>query len=448
MKSGFKMQISQKLQISQSQIQSLELLAMDNLQLAKFMQNEYLENPLMEYSEKFEAPQGSEDLGKYYEGSITYNKSYKDLIEEENDRKRDLLANNPNEIYEALLSQLSIQNYTKEDWSLFQYMIDCLDDTGFLTTPLSDIARQTGMTLSAVESALHTLQQLEPHGIFAKNLKDCLLIQLYHRNMQGSNIWKIVDQFLPDVAAGKISTISRSLSLSTTEVRKCIEEIAKLNPRPMNELGRAQKQYIVPDIIIENHNRQWNIELNDKWVENYYINDYYLSLMADSKDPELITYFQTKLERIRFIQNSIRQRRMTICKITQSILSHQESFFCGTGPLRPMTMQSLADELNIHSSTICRTVNKKYIQYSKGIVPMRSLFSQAISGGNSEKAVNSSEIKEMISEIVRNENKKKPLSDQKIAALLKEKEITVSRRAVAQYRDSLGIKSSFERKES
>lgn len=446
MKSGFKMQISQKLQISQSQIQSLELLAMDNLQLAKFMQNEYLENPLMEYSEKFEAPQGSEDLGKYYEKPVTYNKSYQNLIEEENSRKRELLADNPNEIYEALLSQLTIYNYTKEDWFLFQYMIDCLDDTGFFTTPLSDIAMQTGMTLSAVESALHTLQQLEPHGIFAKNLKDCLLIQLFHRNMQGSNIWKIVDQFLPEIAAGKISTISRSLSLSTAEVRKCIEEIAKLNPRPMNELGHVQKQYIVPDIIVEKHNKQWNIELNDKWVDNYHINDYYLSLMTDSKNPELITYFQTKLERIRFIQNSIRQRRRTIGKITQCILSRQEPFFCSTGPLRPMTMQSLAEELNVHSSTICRTVNQKYIQYPKGIILMRALFSQSISGGNSEKAVNSSAIKEMISEIIQNENKKKPLSDQKIAALLKEKEIIVSRRSVAQYRDSLGIKSSFERK--
>lgn len=145
---------------------------------------------------------------------------------------------------------------------------------------------------------------------------------------------------------GKISAISRDLKISTAEVRKCIDQIAKLNPRPLREFGGKRNDYVVPDIIFRKDDGKWEIELNDGWVEDYHINDYYLKMMKESTDAQLGAYFQKKLERIRFVMNSIAQRRRTILQISEQILNVQEHFLDGTGFLKPMTMTDVAESLN------------------------------------------------------------------------------------------------------
>ena len=200
--------------------------------------------------------------------------------------------------------------------------MDCLDDTGFFTTPVEEVADKTHRPEDEVGQMLGLLRELEPYGIFAQDLKHCLLKQLEMLGMQESTLWKVVDLHLQDVADGRISSISRNLKISTMEVRKCIEQIAKLNPRPMSEFGAGKSDFIVPDIIFREEHGKWEVELNDDWMEDYHINDYYLRMMKESKDEELTEYFRMKLERVRFVMNSIAQRRQTVMTISEIGRAH------------------------------------------------------------------------------------------------------------------------------
>ncbi len=446
MELGYSLKTEQKLKMSQNQIQSLEVLSMDSTQLREFLQNEYLENPLLEFCGNQDGEQGPSDISSHYEVPITYGKTYEEMVDEEDRRHQDLPDTDPDLLKKNLLYQLPPKYQTSGQWELFSCLIDCLDETGFFTTPLQEICLQTRRELSVVEHALHILQQLEPRGIFARDLRECLLLQLRAANMEGSDTWKVVSAHLEDVAKGRISAISRALSLTTAQVRSCIEQIAQLNPRPMNAFGTQKGAYTIPDILLWQEQGRWEIELNDHWVEDYQLNDYYLNMMKESQDVELLAYFRAKLDRIRLIQNNIRQRRQTILHITEAVLERQKPFFEGTAPLAPLTMSGLAEQLDIHPSTVSRAVKGKYLQYPKGTLAMRSLFSASVSGAGESAGINADGIKALLCRLIQEEPKKKPYSDQKLLELLKAKGISVSRRAVAQYRDELGIKSSYERR--
>jgi RNA polymerase sigma-54 factor len=251
---------------------------------------------------------------------------------------------------------------------------------------------------------------------------------------------------LQDVADGRISNISRALKLSTLEVRKCIEQIAKLNPRPMSAFLKGHSNYIMPDIIFLKEREKWEVELNDEWVEDYRINDYYLQMLKTTKDEELAEYFRNKLERVRFVMNSIQQRRQTILAISNAVLERQKEYMEGIAYLKPMTMADVAGELGIHTSTVSRAIKGKYIQYPGGTILMKNLFSTPVSAAEGEEGVGVMQIKEMIREMIDMEDKKKPYSDQAIVCALREKQVSVSRRAVAKYREEMGIKGSYDRK--
>ena len=437
--------LEQKQQLSQGQIQSLEVLAMDSMELNQFLQNEYLENPLLDYSGDHGT--GSVEINKTYEQTTPFEKNYEDMVEEEDRRRKDIPMQDADHVKNYILYQLPRNMYNARQWNLLEYMVECLDDTGFFTTPLKEVAEKTGMSEPEVDLALKTLQELEPYGIFAPDLRHCLMKQLEMQGDRNSTAYRIVEEHLQDVADGKISSISRSMKLSTVEVRKCIEQIARLNPRPMSEFGTEHTGYIVPDIIFHKEHGKWEIELNDGWVEDYHINDYYLKMMKESKDPELSEYFRVKLERIRFVMNSIMQRRQTMMAISEEILRRQEEYLDGKSFLNPMTMTDVAEHIGIHTSTVSRAIKGKYIQYPGGTTVVKNLFSASVTMTDGDVAVGPMQIKEMIKELINGEDKYKPYSDQAIVKILNERNIDISRRAVAKYREELGIKGSFDRRE-
>lgn len=443
----FGVQLEQKQQLSQNQIQSLEILAMDGTELNRFLQNEYLENPLMDCSGSHGMGSRTEEINKTYEHTVTYGRNYEEIVEEDDKRRKDIPMPDQDSVKNYLLYQLPRGQFTDEQWSLMEFMVECLDDTGFFTVPVKEVSTRTGMPEEAVKSALSTLQELEPYGIFAPDLKHCLLRQLEIQGLKGTTVWRVADEHLENVANGKISTISRSLKLSTVDVRKCIEQIAKLNPRPMSEFASGHANYIVPDIIFREENGKWEVELNDDWVEDYHINDYYIRMMKESKDEELSEYFRIKLERVRFVMNSIAQRRQTMVAISEEVLRRQQAYLEGKAYLQPMTMTDVADAIGIHTSTVSRAIKGKYIQYPGGTVVMKNLFSASVTRSDGDVAVGTMQIKEMIRELIDGEDKRKPYSDQALVKVLKEKNIEISRRAVAKYREELGIRGSFDRKE-
>lgn len=443
----YEIQLEQKQLLAPSQIQSLEILAMDQGELSQFLQNEYLENPLLEWSGESGMGAGSEELRKTYEHTVTYGRSYEEMVEEEDKRRRDIPVQDQDQIKNYLLYQLPQQRFSPSQWRLLEYLVDCLDDTGFFTVPLEEVAQKTKTSVDEAAYALSILQGLEPWGIFSPDLKSCLLKQLEMEGLRGTPVWRVVEEHLTDVAEGRISNISRSLCLSTLEVRKCIEQIARLNPRPMREFSEGKANYLVPDIIFRREKDRWEIELNDSWVEDYHINDYYVQMLKSSQDEELSQYFRSRLERVRFVMNSIAQRRQTLLAIAREVLEKQKAYLEGRDFLKPMTMKDVAEAVGIHTSTVSRAIKGKYLQYPGGTLLMKSLFSAPVSTAKGDGAVGTMELKELLRELILAEDKRKPYSDQALAEALKKKNIKLSRRAVTKYREEMGIPGSYTRKE-
>lgn len=420
----------QKQQLSQKQLQSLQILAMDNLELQTFLQTEYLENPMLEQS-----------------GSGAENVTGNGLIQPaDEDKKWNQRTEEKKDLREYLRSQLQLSSEDKLSLKIKEYLIDCIEDTGYFTMPLEEAARVCGVSVERVGQCLEELRLLEPVGVFSVNLKECLLKQLQVLGIENPELIQIIKEYLEDIAKGNIGRISRALHISTTQVRKYILMIEQLNPRPAAGFNNNATEYIVPDIIIRKE-QDWEILLNDGWMENYHISDYYLKLMSETQDDQLKEYFRGKARRVKFILQNVEQRRETLLQITRVILEWQNRFFEGNGSLVPMTMSDVARTIGMHTSTVSRAVKGKYIQYPKETILMKTLFSQGVTSPVGQGEISAYEIKKMIKEWIQKENRKKPYSDQKLKELLEKEGISISRRAVAKYREEMNIRASFERKE-
>lgn len=426
--------------MSQNQIQSLQILAMDNAELNEYLMNEYLENPLLEH----EGADGREDQKTNLLDSVR-NETYKSWNQES--KGYDMVSENPLELKYFLLDQVNQLKYNVLENKVMEFLIECLDGSGFFTTPLEEVARMTQAPLETVEKCLEVLSGLKPDGIFAPDLAHCLIRQLEVEGEDDNYIRDIILNHLQDVAEGKISTISRSLNLSTAQVRKYIAMIKRLNPRPLTGIVSGRTEYVMPDVIFSYKDQQWTIELNDKWMGDYKLSTYYMNLMKTATDKELLEYFRKKMESTRFIIRSVEQRRMTILRICEAILNWQMDYFMGKGPLKPMTMADIAEEIDMHVSTISRGIKGKYLQCPRGTIRMKSLFLSSVNAGGDLQET-PDVVKEKIRELIDGENPEKPYSDQEISELLEKQEISISRRTVAKYRKELGISTTYERKYS
>lgn len=410
--------LTQTQTLSMRQLQSLSLLAMSSEELKAFMQNEYLENPMLEHNG-----------GVYPEFD-----------------PGEIPDTNMDAVRELVVSQLIHKKFTGGEWQAILYMTECLDDSGYLPVSIDEISSATGLPARRLGQLLAMLKCLEPCGIFSRDLHESLLIQLEKNGMKDSTAYIIADRYLDELQSGRLSRITREMKLSTAEVRKCMEQIRALNPRPLSGIKHDRNDYTVPDVIFSKEDGEWEIFLNDCWIEDYHINDYYLQMMKDTKDRELKEYFTGRLERIRLIQEGIRRRRETIMRISEEILKRQKKFFEGEDKPVPMTMTEVAAALEMNPSTVSRTVKDKYIQTPVQTLPMREMFS--ISGTHySEDGTDLQEAsKKIIRDLIAKENREKPLSDQAITERLKEAGIDISRRTVAKYRDAMGIPPGSERK--
>ena len=415
--------LKQKLQISQQQIQSLEILTMDNLELGDLMAREYLENPLFERKE----------------GSFVVEKS-KQMLEQV-ETKEEFSP-------EAYLSQqIPWILYSKEYAEKIHFFIQGLNEDGYYTIPMEDTARHLGLSIEAAQDILLKLQELEPYGVFARNLKECLLIQIKHQYHSNEVLMNIVENYLDEVGKGKISTISRAYDLTTAQVREIIHLIEKLNPRPFAGMGRDTTEYIIPDIIVEFDQEGYHIQMNDGWMEDYSISDYYLQLMKETRDEELFLYFKKHYERAKLLLKNIESRRTTIIAVAEQIVQVQQSYMKKEGPLQVLKMADIADKLQVNVSTVSRAIKGKYLQYPAKIEPMRSFFCTHAVIQSEQGLINQSVVKSRIRELINEERQTKPLSDAQISELLKEEGIQVSRRTVSKYRKEMGVYSSFERRD-
>ena len=438
-KTGVSLQTKQTL--SQVQMESLNVLSMSMTELREFLQNEEIENPLVEYSS---GGGGSQIPVTYRETERCYGSR---SLEDADQPDLYQAENGPESVENLVMMQLSWEKMGEDDRKVVDFCINSLEQSGYLPIPPEEIAKKLGLKKDQVEQVLSGLKLLEPRGIFASGLEECLLLQIQGMEQEEA-LKRVIKDHLQDVAEGRISSISRDLKLSSAEVRKLIHIIKELNPRPLNGYGEAEAQYILPDIILTCQNGQWNMELNDKWTGNVQINEFYVHMMETAQDEELKSYFEEKLRRARFIMNAVDQRRRTLLGITEGILKRQPGYLLGTEHLKPMTLEELAEELGVHKSTVSRAIRDKYLLAPGGCFLLRDLFTSGIASGDGKTdEVSRTAVKAKLRELVEAEDKGRPYSDEQLARLLERDGMPVSRRTVAKYRMELGLGSAFQRRE-
>ncbi len=327
-------------------------------------------------------------------------------------------------------------------------LIENIDENGYLTTTADQVAMDLGMSAENVENVLCTIQTFEPLGVGARNLKECLQIQIREDENKNPHVEKIIEDYLEDVANNRLLKISKELDIDLKEVQQICDYIKTLEPKPGRcfNSGGDRVKYITPDATIEFIDGEYIILLNDVTGPRLNINNFYRELMRQEQDTNATEFLTEKLNSAMWIIRSIEQRRITIYKVVESILKFQIDFFnIGEKGLKPLTLKEVADDIGVHESTVSRATNGKYVQTPRGLYELKFFFSSGLSS-NKGGDVSSTSIKSVIKDIIEGENIRKPYSDQQISDILKEKGISISRRTVAKYRDELEIPSSSMRR--
>lgn len=350
---------------------------------------------------------------------------------------------------DVLLPQINMKNFTAEEERALIFIANAVDSNGFLTITPHEAARVSQIPLPLIMDAISVMQSLEPAGLCSFTIEECLLLQLRRSGIQNPALEKIISCHLNDVANRRIKHIASALRIGSAEVLTHVRALSELNPKPLNGLVGRRPQYVVPDVILAYENHSWRAELNDNWFGNLGVSDFYAGLAKDTADAELREYLKRKTTRIRFLNNAVDRRRSTLIRMTEYLAFYQSDFLLRRGPPLPLTMTSLASKLGMHVSTVSRAARGKYIQYPCGVCEMFELFAQSLSADDprgENPGVSSADVKKAIREMIASEDKSKPYSDNQLARSLREKEISVSRRTVAKYRLSLGIKGTHDRK--
>jgi RNA polymerase sigma-54 factor len=343
-------------------------------------------------------------------------------------------------LQEHLVQQADLADMDEAHKTAINYLIGSLDDRGFLTSPMSDLALLVHQPLKVMQKAHSILKTLDPPGIGANDLQDCLLIQLETKGRSRSLAGKIVKDQFQLLLRRRIPEIAKRVGADIDEVQDAIEEISNLDPSPGRKYGEDTNQVITPDVSVEKDEGNWVVHLNNEYIPRLRISNVYKEIIARGHlTKQEKEYIQEKMRSGKFLISSIEQRQQTIEKITRSILDFQIDFFEeGLSKLRPLTMTQVADSVGVHETTVSRAIAGKYIKTPHGIFPLKYFFTPGYNSSGGESLSNTT-IKDMIASIIEGENSAKPLSDQAVVNLLAEKDIKIARRTVAKYREELGI---------
>lgn len=422
--------------LSGAQIQSLKVLEYTNQELDAFMQTEYLENPLLEASTDRQE-ETIQNLERFYEKGGEYGGEHGRENDDDVDRRGDVRAKEQGTRERMVMEQLRHGRYSEKEQMLIRYLVACLDDRGYFPYEAEEIAEASGYEADLVERCLKELKELEPAGIFAKDLSECLILQLKRAGVQEQKLYEMARDCLDDILQGHVSRVTRQLHISTIQAKEYMHILSTLNPRPLAGESR-ETQYIVPDILVVREGDAWKAELNDRWMGGYHLNDYYIRMMEEARDQELKEYFTEKFRRAKYVLECVEQRRTTVLRIVYEILKRQSGYFLRGEALKPMTQEEIAQALEMHSSTVSRAVRGKYLQYQK-VVLLKDLFTASVS---KEEAAAADDVKDRIRALIEGEDRRDTLSDSRLEKLLAEEEIMVSRRTIAKYREQMGIPDS------
>lgn len=437
LKAGLWQQQSLKLTMTQELTQAIALLQYSAQELTSFLEDKALENPLLQVENNTIKP---------INPLIDRNRRSKKHTKTENEWIEQIAAKSSS-LEDQLLSQLKIKSYTEEQLRVIKHLIDSLDANGYLACSTDEIAARLGVSVDLVEDCIIVIQTLEPAGIGARNLQECLLIQVERENLAKDLAPAILTDYFILFAEKKWKQIAKDLQVTLKEIQEVFDRIQRLNPRPGALLAKEDTSYITPDAIVERSGEGFIVRMCDDFLPKISFNDPYYRQLTNTNDQQTGRFLQEKVQDYQWIMKSIEQRKETLSRVVSKIVEKQPLFF-QKGPqyLAPMTMKDIAGELDIHESTVSRAVKEKYVQTPIGTFPLKSFFTSTIQTIASENT-SSSQVKNTIAALIRNEDKSNPLSDQEIVERLKTSEgMVISRRTVAKYRDQLGIPSSSKRK--
>ncbi len=351
-------------------------------------------------------------------------------------------------LQQNLMGQLNQPALKANERTAAELIIGNIDDNGFLQSPPEEMTLNSGIPKEEFEKMLALIQSFYPPGVGARDLGECLLIQLKREEKESSLEYKIVSEYMEDLGKRRFPEIARRMGISVEEVQKAADNISRLNPRPGQIFAAAPQNYVLPDVTVEKVDGEYQIILNSEQIPHLRISNTYKDIIASSRDgnSEVKDYIRDKIRSGKFLIRSIHQRQQTISNIAQEIVSRQRDFLDhGPSHLKPMTMGEIADAVGVHETTVSRAVSGKYMATPQGVFEMKYFFTSGYQTATGESLSNTS-VKGAILDLLKHENGSAPLSDQEIVEILTERGIPIARRTVAKYRSELNILPSHMRR--
>lgn len=435
-------QQTQKLALTPQMEQSLSVLQMGTEELNQCIEEEVLSNPMLDYAKEPEKKEVRRSQGEgigYYSRKKTEDTDYQSYLNAIADEKSE-----DTELAEYLRMQLYTKKISPCRQKIGEYLIECLEESGYLKMDMDELAKGIGLSKEELEREIRFMQTLEPCGVFARDLKECLLLQLQGEEQMQRQARLLIEKYLDEIAQNKIPQISKQTGLTTAEITKTIQYIKEeLEPVPGRGYGCANRnEYIYPDITVKEDDKGYRIILNKEKVHTLELNREYLPMLGQVHSSEENKYLKEQYQKAKILLRNIGKREETLAAVAEAIVDWQREFFeKGKASLKPMNLLDIAQELDVHESTVSRAVRDKYLECRWGIFELKYFFSNKTSDGNNCNVLT------CIQEIIRSENKQKPLSDAKIAEQLEKKGIRISRRTVTKYREQMQIPNTQMRKE-
>ncbi|MCM3412739.1 RNA polymerase factor sigma-54 [Metabacillus litoralis] len=438
MSAGLFQQQVTSLTMTQGLAQAISLLQFSTVELTDFIQERSLENPLLEM-EDHDSKDIFVDRDFKRNTTIRYEEQDKQLS------PLDFFTGEGESLQEHLIRQISLLNLSEHMKKQVRYFIYHVNENGYFTEDVEELCLDLKITSTEGEQLLSLLQSLDPVGVGARNLQECLLLQIKRSPEKNELAEMIVAEYLEDFAKKRWKIISNKLSISLEEIQKVHDVIQQLQPRPGSSFSHDAPEYIAADVSVIEVDGELVVSVNDELIPKIQFQEQYKSLL---KDKEINSYVKEKYQELQWLIKSVNHRQLTLYRVAKAIVEKQRDFFYkGSEALRPLSLKDIAEDLEVHESTVSRITSNKYMETPQGIFELKHFFTHSLYTSSTASSTTASHIKKVMKQVIDQENKLKPLSDQKIVHILAEEHsIELSRRVIAKYRDELNIPSSSKRK--
>lgn len=459
------LKLSQQLVMTPQLQQAIKLLQLSRLELLETVQQELMENPFLDESEvETEVADPAEKLTESQaEEELVRNADWENYLGEFSSTSKQSLARDaevPEDglSFEARLAskpsleghinwQMRLSNFTEQELAIGEIVLGNIDANGYLQASVDEITSMVQASDEEVEAVLARIQRLDPVGVGARTPRECLLVQMEVLEYDDPILLSLVRDHLEDLEKNRYKPLARKFKLSMDELKEYIDLLQTLDPMPGTSFSSTEPHYVSPDVYVYRYGDDFVIILNEDGLPRLQMNTFYMDSMQGAADKEK-EYFQEKMRSAAWLMKSLYQRQRTLYKVVESIVRFQREFFVdGVTKLKPLILKEVAEDIEMHESTVSRITTNKYVSTPHGIYELKFFFNSALDLDDGSQ-VGSESVKALIKQMIAGEDTKKPLSDERIGEILKEKlEVNIARRTVAKYRSAMGIPSSSKRKQ-